>query len=508
MASLVVGCTVLPFVVAYMAAASGRVVFSGFLLNPVDGFTYLAKMRMGQQGHWLYHLAFTLEQGPGAPLFLLYLALGQLARLLDAPLLPVFHVARLACNFLLLWLVYDCAARWTADIGLRRLSWLLVVAGSGLAWLVQKFGLGYSYYEQQVIWHMNMFYVMFIAPHLPLAAALMLLMLTRVLDASAQARRFDLGLTVCSLLLAVVLPYSLVVLYGVLGATLAALGWRDHHVDVQRWIPLLCAGLATLPLLLYVQAAIGADPTLLAYTRQNHVYSPSLAGMLLSYGFLLPFAIHGLVSAWRSRTDWDVALLAWIAASLLLMYVPYQYQWRFSAGQHIPVAMLAARGLHDAIRAVWLRRIWLVVLLMTPGYLLLTLVTGRGSVEVAQRHFPLTYLGRDEMAALHWMRDHLPPHAAVLASHEMGLFIPAFAGQRVVYGHVSETIDSAAKSLLLDEFFAGTRDRIMLLRTLGIDYVLIGPRERARAHAALDPARLPLVPVFSSGDLHIYKVRR
>lgn len=507
MAGLVVAVTLLPFAIAQWAAAAGQVVFSGFLLNPVDGFTYLAKMRMGWQGHWQYHLPFTLEQGPGAPLFLFYFALGHLARWLDLPLLLVFHAARLACNFLLLWLVYGFVARTTADVRLRRRMWLLVALASGLGWLVQKFGLGYSYYEQQAIWHMNMFYVMFIAPHLSLAAALMLLMLTQVLDAAGQTKRFNPALTAYSWLLAIVLPYSLIVVYGVLGATLAALWWRRRAFALHLLLAVVCAGLLTLPLLLLVQVAIGGDPTLLAYIRQNEALSPSFAGMLLSFGLLLPFAALGLMAAWRDKTEWDILLLCWIAVSLVLMYLPYRYQWRFSAGLHIPIAMLAARGLHGAIRAIWLQRAVVALMLMSPGYLLLNLMSGRDSVEVARRHFPLTYLSRHEMAALHWMQTRVPQHAAVLASHEMGLFIPAYAGQRVVYGHVSETIDPTAKSQLLNDFFANRLDRAKALRDLGIDYVLIGPREQARARGSLDPLQLPLVPVFADGDVRIYKTR-
>ena len=188
------------------------------------------------------------------------------------------------------------------------------------------------------------------------------------------------------------------------------------------------------------------------------------------------------------------------------MYVPFQYQWRFSAGLHIPIAILGALGLNDMIRAIWLRRAIVGLLLLTPCYLLLTLVTGKGSVKTASEHFPLTYLSRPEMAALEWMQVHVPVGAAVFASHEMGLFIPAYAGQRVVYGHVSETLDPKAKSQLLDAFFRGEIDRAQTLRRLGINYVLIGPREQARASQSLDPTGLPLVRVFSSGSVQIFKV--
>lgn len=84
----------------------------------------------------------------------------------------------------------------------------------------------------------------------------------------------------------------------------------------------------------------------------------------------------------------------------------------------------------------------------------------------------------------------------------MNCFIPTFAGQRVVAGHGVETLDAARKSKLVAEFFAGTLDRAELLRDLSIDYVLIGPRDRARG--TLDPASLPVRLAFKSGDVNVY----
>jgi hypothetical protein len=75
----------------------------------------------------------------------------------------------------------------SADTSLRKLAWWLVASSSGLGWLLLKFGLGYPYYEQQAILHMNTFYVMFIAPHLSLAAAVML----SAIDEAVYAIRED-----------------------------------------------------------------------------------------------------------------------------------------------------------------------------------------------------------------------------------------------------------------------------------------------------------------------------
>ena len=46
---LLVGVTVLPHLIAYLATPED-LFFTGFLSNPEDGHTYLAKMRQGWRG--------------------------------------------------------------------------------------------------------------------------------------------------------------------------------------------------------------------------------------------------------------------------------------------------------------------------------------------------------------------------------------------------------------------------------------------------------------------------
>jgi hypothetical protein len=85
--------TLLPYGLAYADAGGYR--FTGFLFNPYDAASYLAKIRQGYDGRILYTLAFTENPGPGALFFPYYLILGHLARLLQLPLIAIWHAARI-----------------------------------------------------------------------------------------------------------------------------------------------------------------------------------------------------------------------------------------------------------------------------------------------------------------------------------------------------------------------------------------------------------------------------
>jgi len=77
--TLVVLLTTGPYLAAQRAAGS-EFVFGGFLLNPVDGYSYLAKMLQGFQGSWRFHLPYAADPGQGAYIFGFYLFLGHLDR--------------------------------------------------------------------------------------------------------------------------------------------------------------------------------------------------------------------------------------------------------------------------------------------------------------------------------------------------------------------------------------------------------------------------------------------
>src|SRR3989304_1440130 len=92
------GVVLIAVMTPYLLASWGQppgFVFSGLLINPVDGFSYLAKMRQGTGGAWLFHLPYAAEPGSGALLFLYYLGLGHLQRGSGVDPLVVFHGARL-----------------------------------------------------------------------------------------------------------------------------------------------------------------------------------------------------------------------------------------------------------------------------------------------------------------------------------------------------------------------------------------------------------------------------
>ncbi|MCE1255625.1 MAG: hypothetical protein LWX83_19000 [Anaerolineae bacterium] len=61
------GLIILPYIAAWKMSGS-EYVFGGMLANPIDGQSYLAKMRLGFDGHYLFHLLYSPQNGGEQPL--------------------------------------------------------------------------------------------------------------------------------------------------------------------------------------------------------------------------------------------------------------------------------------------------------------------------------------------------------------------------------------------------------------------------------------------------------
>ncbi len=182
------------------------------------------------------------------------------------------------------------------------------------------------------------------------------------------------------------------------------------------------------------------------------------------------------------------------------MYMPWALQRRFMLGLFIPSAVLGVYGLSQAVsrypRALAYGLIFLIAFSL-PTNLIILLSTRQGILT----HNPYIYLRRDEKEALDWLTNTTPEHALVLAAPDTGLFIPAYTGRRVIYGHPFETIRAETAKNAVTLFYKSGGQVVSDLDQYGIDYVFWGPREQDLG-SRLDWSNLR--PVHQSGAVTVY----
>jgi hypothetical protein len=520
--TLLIAAGSLPYLIAWLATPADAH-FTGLIFNPQDGGSYLAKMRQGYDGSWLFHLVYTPEPHTGAYIYLYYLALGHLARWLGLSLPSTYHVARLLGGIAMLVAIYRLAFRVTAGdrtcaeqshLAPQRSAMVwLVSMGGGLGWLLMPLGV-----MTPDLWVIEAFpwYALLANAHFPVAIALMATAAASALalvsegGEGAAAWRHGLGMSFAVVALGLVQPFGLLPVFGGAGSLLLARSIKARSVPWRAGVWVAGAGLLALPYPIYMQWAIRSDPILAAWNAQNATPSPPLWQWLLSYGFLTVLAAGGAWLAIRRGSDGDWLLVGWLGIALIGMYLPIVLQRRLSLGLGVPVGMLAAVGWWHMVRPKLAARsrgsvFGLLVAFSSVSMLFLVLaaVTVRSSVS------QWSYLMAGERPAMMWLRDAGQSGDVVLCAPETGLLVPAWAGQRVVYGHPFETVDAEVRRREVTAYWSGDMDageRESFLRRNNVGLILVGPRELALGDWAPDRAGAEVEAVFATADVHVYRL--
>ncbi len=497
----------LPYIYAESRAGE-EAVFGGFLLNPQDGNSYLAKMYLGWRGDWLFTLPYTAEKGQGVFLFFFYILLGHVARSLGTPLILVYHLARILSAGVMSLAIYRFLVAYLPDGKATRLAYILACFGAGMGWLALPFSAVTSDFWVAEAYP---FLSVYVNPHFPLSLALLLCLLLPA-EETEQVHSSKVlqtaGILLASLALAILSPFAIVIAL-VCWAGMA--GWELLQAYLRRSIArpreylirLAWIALGGVPMIVYELAAISTDPLLSGWNAQNLTPAPPIWDVMISLSPLLLLVPSGIRSALFSGNTKERLLVVWCIASLVLLYTPWSLQRRFMVGIFIPVvtlATLAVAGWFQDGRRYWLWGAILVVLAVPTN--LLVLQAGRHGIETRDARL---YLSRDEAAALDWIQTNTPADALILAAPETGLFIPARTGRRVIYGHPYETVQAESQKTKVERFFKEepSLETDALLST--VDYIFYGPREQEiGGDARFDTLRV----VYENSSVIIYSTKQ
>jgi hypothetical protein len=507
-----------PYLWAYQITGSEHQ-FGGFLLNPIDGNSYLAKMYQGWQGNWRFYLPYTSQPGTGGYLFLFYLALGQIARLVSGSLQTIFHLSRLIGSVALVISLWHFYSQVLSTKRSRRIAFGLALFGSGLGWIAALFGLftadfwvaeGYPFLSA------------YANPHFPLGMAILLWILTPNLDNDRKGHKAYGNLTYIllvfsALILGIILPFGVVVAAVVLAglalwelfdqtSPLKRKEWgREKFLTIFRdsatWRNLFLVLLGGLPILIYEVWITRADPVLAAWNEQNLTASPMIWDLIISFSPVMLLAIPGGYMTWKDKKVDSRTLLLWAGLGFLLLYFPWGLQRRFILGYMIPISGLAAIGLDQLIsknRRIAFVVVSLVILLILPTNMMIIL----GGIRAVQIREPKLLLSQEEVDGLNWLTSNSNQDALVMASPQMGLFIPAYTGRRVLYGHPFETVKASEMETAVVDFLSGSN--FSGGNPHYLDYIFYGSRERELGELNIGPE---YKIVYSSGDMQIFEVK-
>lgn len=508
----------LPYIWGFAFAQPEGGLFTGVLVNPIDGASYFAKMMMGSQGGWLYTLPYTPEPHQGVFLFTFYLGLGHLSRLLSISPALVFNLVRIMAGMIMFLAIYRFIADWTEDTSQRRMTWAITVLSGGLGWLLLPTGvIGLDILILPEAFPLQAVYA---NPHFPLAIAagafvahVFYTVFFITPDVRPGTNYETLGLVVAVLFLVSASPFVLLPLGLACGAVCIRL-WiitgRFPFIPVEWGLIVVAVGL---PLAAYnVWAVSDANPVIAAWMKQNQTPSPAVWHYLAAFGPVLLLAAIGLQGTLRRRIlleDW--MLIVWIVATVVLLYAPIGLQRRFTLGLMLPLAIYAGRGLRrvvlQSVKRKYRPRVLAgVFAVMLPSTILAILLPVLGSSQPVSRDY--FFLSGSQLETYDWLKSEAPAESLILASQTTSLYIPVYAPEsNVVYAHEFETLRAEQREQSVKSFFDGTDCSVV--EAEAVDFVVVGPAEQ-RITGENDACPINGDIAFESvaGDMVIYQVVR
>ena len=449
----------LPTLYAWWLADDARV-FSGFVYNTEDGNSYVAKMRQGARGEWLFHLPFTTEPHPGAWLYTFHLLLGKVSAGLGLSFQLTYHLARVTLGLGLLVTVYAFVARFVADVVTRRLAWLLTAIGSGLGWLLTFLGatqwlgsLPLDFWVPEAY----VFLVLYSLPHLALAEIALLWTLLLLLDAFREHSTWRaIAAGCCALVMTIIVPFYPLVLAAILSILFLILIFRQKKVPWREIGLAALAGLFCAPVVIYNVWLTSTEPVYHTWANQLHILSPHPLHYLLGYALLLFPAVWGLKNLMQDPTTETTSsdpyawwlIIAWLIAAPILIYLPFISQRRLIVLAQVPLALLAAVGL----RTWFGNRRWMQVAYVFVASLSILLLVFGSLGPIREQESPVYHPGA-EIAALEWLDGYAETNETVLASFQVGNITPARTDLRAFAGHGPETLHSRSKIGMIERFF-------------------------------------------------------
>jgi hypothetical protein len=499
---------ILPYLAGY-ASQNNTWRFSGFLFGVEDGNSYIADMRQGAEGAWLFRIPYTSEAQSGTLIYLPYLVLGKLAggAAMHEQLVALFQLARIAAGIFLMFAVYRFLSCFLKEVSLRRWGLAAVCFGGGFGWiLLAKPSYPLEFTSPEAFGFLSLFGI----PHLAVAKALLLLALVWWIEPAASAQSMRHGLKVGAALAGVWLfqPLTVIIAWTVMAVCLALLFLRSRLRRSaassrlrELLVRALIAAAVTIPLMLYTALSFLIDPVLRQWGAQNVLPSPPVGEYLLSFAVLLLPALGGAWIALREDDRWMLPI-GWALAVPVLIYLPIAVQRRMVDGFWAALAVLALLFVEKVWKGRTRRAAFVIgMTLLLPA----TALFGSGVVFQSLAPSTPVFLPAEEVRAFEWLDAHAEPGALVLANFDAGNALPAYADLVSFIGHGPETLDLSRKTVLVQTVFDGgltNAERWAALRQTGARYVLAGPEERVRMGAGIPGCRL----VYDEGGWEVWKV--
>ncbi len=198
-----------------------------------------------------------------------------------------------------------------------------------------------------------------------------------------------------------------------------------------------------------------------------------------------------------------MAAIVWLVGALILAYLPWNLQRRFTHALILPLVILAVTGLKDML-ARWSASRRLLPLFLVGFSAISSLYLALGLGMYTSGRPGTLYDSAALVEAIDWLGTEASSDDVVLSAPRSGQLVAARGGLTAYIGHPIETLDYDRKVRLVESYFAGVIERADL-PYCGCDWLIVGPYERGPGSEFL-PQDAELK--FQNADVAVYQFYR
>jgi len=437
-----------PVIFGYLKS-NEELIYSGLIFNPIDGYSYYAKMYQGWSGSWSFILPYSSMANDEIYIFSMYLFLGNISRILGLSIPFLYHFVRILFSICLFFALDKLIHKiFKVEDFYSKSAFISLLFGGGLGWLYFLSG------ELPMDFWVAESYI-FLSAYSNLHFVLtFLILIVMILFLLIKNTRFttNMVLLFLSIVLVNVSPFAAILSTFLFGLNI----FFNLDQFKKKIITFLSVGLPTLLFGLYQYLSIHSDPILSKWNDQNITSTPSVGNLFYSYSpyvIGIIFCLLYLKIKKMKIPKLIFLIVLWIVFSFILSIIPFNLQRRFLVGLYLPIAI----GFWYVSREVLIKYSQKKMKLLSGALVALVLPSNlliySGTINALKNYEPIFYVKKNLVTAMQWMTNNQAGMKVVLANEEDGLKIPGISPFRVVYGHPFESINADATKQLVEYFW-------------------------------------------------------
>ncbi len=523
---LVILITTLPYLYAHLNAPEGYFYNGIHSIASSDTNVYFSYINQIKAGNFLIKDYFTSEEQIGV-LNLFWLKVGLFAGLFDLSPVLAFQIFRIILIPLFVLIAYLFISYFFKNKILRQITLLFFLFSSGMgvytAEIINKIhpydanSLIYKWPIDLWVAESNIFLTLYQTPHFILSLTLMLAVFLLVLIGFNNNKYlYSISAGLLCLYWFNWHPYYFPVVSLLLFFYLLFLSYKDKKA--YYWIHYLIIISLSCPFIIYHYFLIKTDFVIGIRAGQNITLSPPFIFTAIGFGFLLIFALAGIIILFKNRkvftNDKYIFLLTWFIVGFFLIYSPIQFQRKLSMGLQVPMIFFSIIFLNyffkitgnrfESIAKNKIISVFFFILLLTPS----TVFNLIRDIQYYKMQNTIFYMPKQYIGAVNWLDNNNAEDKAILCYQKNGCFIPAIANQEVYLGHGHETIFYNQKKELVTYYFTNKLEYVQekqFLKNSSIGYIFTTSLERSNGLFVPEDKDY-LEQVFVQDNIEIYKV--